>query len=598
MRSATPSTMRCALTAKSLASSRTSPSPKPVSAWARSGSSSSASKAPRRCAFALALDQRDEQMLLVLEIDIERALRDARRGGDVAHAGGVEAARREHRSCAPSRIWRRLSGSAPATRRLRDVPSCRWLRCLAHCAGTPSSSLRCKKNRTSRFDLHLICACRRARFKLNRTRWFELIIAGPAMSAETVSDKRRDRLKLVDPAPPGLPKTPSCPRRASARTRPTRPRRPGRTARRGAARPGRRLAKRAGLMLLATAAIGVGGWYGLDWWHTGRFIVSTDDAYVGAEMATISAKLSANIADDLGGPEPGGQGRPAAASRSTTATGASRWRAPAPRAPRPRRRSRASTARSRPAGASLEQAQAQAVSAQAGVTRTLADFDRANSLAAKSYGSQATLDAATAQRDQAKASLGSARGRRLGRHGQYRGAEGAARRGGAPGRRAQGRRAEGRARPDLHQGRSSDRRPRRQHQCPARRSRQRRQAADVDRPARQGLYRCELQGDAARSAEDRRQRDRITVDALPGQVFEGTVSGISGGTGSVFTLLPPDNATGNFTKIVQRVPVRIALAPDSAARARAAAGHVGRRQDRSETCRAAPGTLDMSQPSS
>jgi membrane fusion protein (multidrug efflux system) len=58
----------------------------------------------------------------------------------------------------------------------------------------------------------------------------------------------------------------------------------------------------------------------------------------------------------------------------------------------------------------------------------------------------------------------------------------------------------------------------------------------------------------------------ITVDALPGQVFEGRVSGISGGTGSVFTLLPPDNATGNFTKIVQRVPVRIALAPEATAR--------------------------------
>ena len=61
-------------------------------------------------------------------------------------------------------------------------------------------------------------------------------------------------------------------------------------------------------------------------------------------------------------------------------------------------------------------------------------------------------------------------------------------------------------------------------------------------------------------------RASITVDALPGRVFHGTVSGIAGGTGSVFSLLPPDNATGNFTKIVQRVPVRIALAPEDAAR--------------------------------
>ncbi len=49
----------------------------------------------------------------------------------------------------------------------------------------------------------------------------------------------------------------------------------------------------------------------------------------------------------------------------------------------------------------------------------------------------------------------------------------------------------------------------------------------------------------------------FTVDAYPGQTFYGTVSSISPGTGSVFSLLPPENATGNFTKVVQRVPVRI-----------------------------------------
>ena len=51
----------------------------------------------------------------------------------------------------------------------------------------------------------------------------------------------------------------------------------------------------------------------------------------------------------------------------------------------------------------------------------------------------------------------------------------------------------------------------------------------------------------------------VTVDAIPGKVFQGKVESISGATGSTFTLLPPDNATGNFTKVVQRVPVRIQL---------------------------------------
>jgi membrane fusion protein, multidrug efflux system len=51
----------------------------------------------------------------------------------------------------------------------------------------------------------------------------------------------------------------------------------------------------------------------------------------------------------------------------------------------------------------------------------------------------------------------------------------------------------------------------------------------------------------------------ITFDAAPGQTFEGKVASISPATGSLFSLLPADNATGNFTKVVQRVPVRIAI---------------------------------------
>ncbi|HEY1696121.1 MAG TPA: HlyD family secretion protein [Polyangiaceae bacterium] len=49
----------------------------------------------------------------------------------------------------------------------------------------------------------------------------------------------------------------------------------------------------------------------------------------------------------------------------------------------------------------------------------------------------------------------------------------------------------------------------------------------------------------------------FTVDAYPSVKLHGTVESFSGGTGSRFTLLPPDNASGNFTKVVQRLPVRI-----------------------------------------
>jgi membrane fusion protein, multidrug efflux system len=52
---------------------------------------------------------------------------------------------------------------------------------------------------------------------------------------------------------------------------------------------------------------------------------------------------------------------------------------------------------------------------------------------------------------------------------------------------------------------------------------------------------------------------RVTVDAIPGKTYDAIIESISPATGATFTLLPPDNATGNFTKVTQRVPVRIRL---------------------------------------
>ena len=54
------------------------------------------------------------------------------------------------------------------------------------------------------------------------------------------------------------------------------------------------------------------------------------------------------------------------------------------------------------------------------------------------------------------------------------------------------------------------------------------------------------------------QRAEIEIDAFPGRKLEGKVESLSGGTGASFSLLPADNASGNFVKVVQRVPVRIA----------------------------------------
>ena len=59
------------------------------------------------------------------------------------------------------------------------------------------------------------------------------------------------------------------------------------------------------------------------------------------------------------------------------------------------------------------------------------------------------------------------------------------------------------------------------------------------------------------------QKVDIRVDAFDKQVIPGTVESFSGATGAKFSLLPPDNATGNFVKVVQRVPVRIHIDADS-----------------------------------
>jgi membrane fusion protein (multidrug efflux system) len=56
------------------------------------------------------------------------------------------------------------------------------------------------------------------------------------------------------------------------------------------------------------------------------------------------------------------------------------------------------------------------------------------------------------------------------------------------------------------------------------------------------------------------QRATIEVDAF-GRSFNGKVDSIAGATGARFSVLPPENATGNFVKVVQRVPVKIVLDP-------------------------------------
>lgn len=64
----------------------------------------------------------------------------------------------------------------------------------------------------------------------------------------------------------------------------------------------------------------------------------------------------------------------------------------------------------------------------------------------------------------------------------------------------------------------------------------------------------------------------VKADAVPGEEYEGVVERISDATGSAFSMIPQDNATGNFVKVEQRIPVRISLKADSKKLAKLRAG--------------------------
>lgn len=59
------------------------------------------------------------------------------------------------------------------------------------------------------------------------------------------------------------------------------------------------------------------------------------------------------------------------------------------------------------------------------------------------------------------------------------------------------------------------------------------------------------------------QKAELTFDSFPDTPIEGRVDSLFAASGAQFSLLPPDNATGNFTKVVQRIPVKLTFAADN-----------------------------------
>lgn len=315
--------------------------------------------------------------------------------------------------------------------------------------------------------------------------------------------------------------------------------------------------KRAILVVVALLAVGFAGWKGWNWFTEGRFLVSTDDAYVKAETVTIAPRVAGFVTEVRVGDlqkvsagevlavvDPGDARLAVQAAEAKLATqDATLARIDAQK-----------TA----ADAGIAQAEASLVAARADVARTEADFDRALALVKTNSGTQQTLDQARAARDRtaanvtvAEAGVASARAALAVVDGQRR--EAVALRGELAVALDKARRdltfTEVRAPFDGVVGNKAV-----QVGMYVQPGTRLLALVPLDEVYVEANYKETQIGEIRPGA-----RAFVTVDGLPGRRIEGRVVGLSPATGAQFSLLPPENATGNFTKIVQRLPVRIAV---------------------------------------
>ncbi|QFR35039.1 HlyD family efflux transporter periplasmic adaptor subunit [Ancylobacter sp. TS-1] len=307
------------------------------------------------------------------------------------------------------------------------------------------------------------------------------------------------------------------------------------------------------------------GYYGLDWWRTGRFLVSTDDAYVGADTSVLAAKVAGHIvAMEVDTNQPVRAGDVIARIDDgdyRLALQAAEGKIATQQAAIDRFGQQMEAAR-----AGIDQARAQLVADQAELNRTQLEFDRQSELVKSQYSSRATLDNARADRDKAQASVDAARASLVSAQANVAVLD--AQRTEAMRVLDEYRTARDQAQRDLDftvvkapfDGIVGNR------------------AVQVGQLVQAGtrlaalvpISQVYVDANFKETQLGRLhsgQKVDIEVDAYPDEDFHGRVVSVAPASGSVFSLLPPENATGNFTKIVQRVPVRIEL--DEAARAKA-----------------------------
>ena len=324
------------------------------------------------------------------------------------------------------------------------------------------------------------------------------------------------------------------------------------------------------LPIIGLALLAGGAWYGYNWWTTGRFMVSTDDAYIGGDIATISPKVTGYVAKVNA---VANQQVKAGDVLATLDDGDYKIALAQAEASLDTEKLSLQRIDAQIAGgeASLDQAKAQKVALEATVRGAQITQTRASDLQAKSVGTTASLDSANISLDQARANLvggdaaiASAEANVTLLHAQRREAEGTIR---------QLALARDKAARDLsftilkapYDGVVGNRSV---------------QEGDLVSPGQRlmALVPVRQLFIDANFKETQIQhlvpgsKVNVHVDAYDKHPIVGTVESISPASGSVFSLLPPENATGNFTKIIQRVPVRIALPQDALDSGRLRAG--------------------------
>ncbi|MGE0768999.1 MAG: HlyD family secretion protein [Hyphomicrobiaceae bacterium] len=305
--------------------------------------------------------------------------------------------------------------------------------------------------------------------------------------------------------------------------------------------------------LAIAAAIG----YGVRWWTVGRFLVSTDDAYVGADIAQLSARVAGRIAS-----VPAATNQHVRKGDALAVLDDTDYRLAVDQAKAKLATQEAAVTRFvrqiEAAKAAVVQARAQLDSANAENERAQADFKRIEALAKSQYNSVASLDTSRANRDKALASVEAAKAGITSAEANILVLEA---------QKTEARRtadelrvAVAKAQWDLdatvvrapidgYVGNKSV-------QVGDYVTAGKRLAAVVPDEA---VYIDANFKETQLAGIHPGARVTVAIDAVDGKPIEGTVVSIAPATGAQFSLLPPENATGNFTKIVQRVPVRIAV---------------------------------------